>query len=49
VKSTDRPMTFAQLAEFVPWRMRMSHIYQPLLIKALVDSSGRHRNNYGTR
>lgn len=33
-------MTFKQLLSFVTTRMRMSHIYQPLLIRALVDAGG---------
>ncbi len=33
-------MTFNQLLEFLTKRMRMSHIYQPLLIRALVDAGG---------
>ena len=33
-------MTFDQLLEFLTTRMRMSHIYQPLLIRALVDARG---------
>ena len=33
-------MTFADLLAFVTERMRMSHIYQPLLIRALVEAGG---------
>jgi ATP adenylyltransferase len=33
-------MTFAELRDFVASTMRMSHIYQPLLIKSLIDSGG---------
>ncbi len=33
-------MTFDQLLEFLTKRMRMSHIYQPLLIRALVEAGG---------
>ena len=33
-------MTHAELLEFVRQRMRMSHVYQPLLIRALVDAGG---------
>ncbi len=33
-------MTFEGLLEFLEHRMSMSHIYQPLLIRALVDSGG---------
>ena len=33
-------MTFDDLAGFIEHKMRMSHIYQPLLIKTLVESGG---------
>src|SRR5512145_1248185 len=33
-------MRFPDLLAFVTTRMRMSHIYQPLLIRALVDAGG---------
>jgi ATP adenylyltransferase len=33
-------MTFEDLLDFLENRMSMSHIYQPLLIRALVDSGG---------
>jgi len=33
-------MTFDDLADFIEHKMRMSHIYQPLLIKTLVESGG---------
>jgi ATP adenylyltransferase len=33
-------MTFEDLLDFLEHRMSMSHIYQPLLIRALVDSGG---------
>jgi len=33
-------MTFANLIDFIKNRMSMSHIYQPLLIKSLVESGG---------
>ena len=33
-------MTFEQLADFIENRMRLSHIYQPLLIKSLVEAGG---------
>jgi 5-methylcytosine-specific restriction endonuclease McrA len=33
-------MTFEQLREFLLNRMKMSHIYQPLLIRSLVESGG---------
>lgn len=35
-----KPMTFDHLVSFVSERRRMSHIYQPLLIKSLVNSNG---------
>ena len=33
-------MTFKELQDFIENKMRMSHIYQPLLIKTLVESEG---------
>ena len=33
-------MTFKQLQDFLENKMRMSHIYQPLLIKTLIESDG---------
>lgn len=33
-------MTFEELSDFIEKRMKMSHIYQPLLIKALIDAGG---------
>ena len=33
-------MTFEELKDFVSRRMRMSHVYQPLLIKTLVAAGG---------
>lgn len=33
-------MTFAVLKEFLESKMRLSHIYQPLLIKSLIESGG---------
>jgi ATP adenylyltransferase len=33
-------MTFDELLNFLTTKMRMSHIYQPLLIRALVDAGG---------
>jgi ATP adenylyltransferase len=33
-------MTFEELVDFIEHRMRMSHIYQPLLIRTLVDPGG---------
>jgi diadenosine tetraphosphate (Ap4A) HIT family hydrolase len=33
-------MTFTELCDFVANRMRMSHIYQPLLIRCLVNAGG---------
>lgn len=36
----SQPMAFAQLKDFLVVRMKMSHIYQPLLIRSLVESGG---------
>ena len=33
-------MTFNELKEFLESKMRLSHIYQPLLVKSLIDSGG---------
>lgn len=33
-------LTFDELVDFIEHRMRMSHIYQPLLIRTLVDTGG---------
>jgi len=33
-------MTFKELQDFIENKMRMSHIYQPLLIKNLVEAEG---------
>jgi len=33
-------VTFEELAEFIEHKMRMSHVYQPLFIKALVAAGG---------
>ena len=33
-------MTFEQIREFITKEMRLSHIYQPLLIRSLVESGG---------
>lgn len=33
-------MTFEQLVDFLSSKMKMSHIYQPLLIRSLVDAGG---------
>ena len=34
------PITVPELVEFIEQKMRMSHIYQPLLIQTLVESGG---------
>ena len=34
------PMNSAELQDFVDNRMRMSHVYQPLLIRCLLDAGG---------
>jgi hypothetical protein len=33
-------MTFEELVDFIEHKMRMSHVYQPLLIKSLVEAGG---------
>lgn len=33
-------MTYEQLVDFISSKMKMSHIYQPLLIRSLVDAGG---------
>jgi diadenosine tetraphosphate (Ap4A) HIT family hydrolase len=33
-------MTFEELVDFIENKMRMSHVYQPLLIKSLVEAGG---------
>ena len=33
-------LSFEELRDFITSRMRLSHIYQPLLIKTLVESGG---------
>ena len=33
-------MTFDTLCDFLKTQMRMSHIYQPLLIKSLIECDG---------
>jgi hypothetical protein len=33
-------MTYEELADFIEHRMSMSHIYQPLLIRTLIDAGG---------
>jgi len=33
-------VTFEELIEFVEKKMSMSHIYQPLMIRSLVDAGG---------
>jgi len=37
---TSKRLTFDDLVDFIDHRMRMSHIYQPLLIRTLVDTGG---------
>ena len=34
------PISVPELVEFIEQKMRMSHIYQPLLIQTLVESGG---------
>jgi ATP adenylyltransferase len=38
--SGEDPMTFEELADFIENKMKMSHVYQPLLIKSLVEAGG---------
>ena len=33
-------MTYEELIDFIETRMQMSHIYQPVLIRALIDAGG---------
>lgn len=33
-------MKFEELREFLTSKMRLSHVYQPVLIKALIESGG---------
>ena len=33
-------MTLTELLEFIESKMSMSHVYQPVLIRALVDAGG---------
>ena len=37
---TNPRLTVAELVDFIENKMRMSHIYQPLLIQSLVESGG---------
>ena len=37
---TNPSLTVAELVDFIENKMRMSHIYQPLLIQSLVESGG---------
>lgn len=37
---TNAAMTFEELLDFLQSRMRLSHVYQPLLIKSLVEAGG---------
>ena len=39
-ESNRKRMTIEGLREFLELKMRLSHIYQPLLIMALVDAGG---------
>jgi len=40
--NTDYPlaMNFSELKDFIDTKMKMSHVYQPLLIRLLVESGG---------
>jgi hypothetical protein len=33
-------MTFEELRDFLMTKMKLSHIYQPLLVKTLIESGG---------
>jgi ATP adenylyltransferase len=33
-------MTYEELVDFLEHKMTMSHVYQPLLVRALVDAGG---------
>lgn len=33
-------MIFEELVDFLEKRMRLSHVYQPLMIRSLVDAGG---------
>ena len=39
-KKKQAPMTFEELKDFIAKTMRLSHIYQPLMIRALIDAGG---------
>ncbi|SEA17398.1 hypothetical protein SAMN05660420_01478 [Desulfuromusa kysingii] len=39
-------MTYEELEEFISNKMTMSHIYQPLLIRSLVESGGEGVKNF---
>ena len=36
-----KPMTYDELVDFIEHRMTMSHVYQPVLIRSLVDAGGK--------
>jgi hypothetical protein len=37
---TPEPSAFRQLAEFITKKMRMSHLYQPLMLRTLIKKGG---------
>jgi ATP adenylyltransferase len=37
---TNQPSAFEQLRAFISQRMRMSHLYQPLMLKSLIEKGG---------
>ncbi len=39
-------MTFEELVDFIENKMRMSHVYQPLLIKSLVEAGSKKINGH---
>ena len=36
----QRPTAFEQLKEFLTKQMRMSHLYQPLMLRTLIEKGG---------
>jgi hypothetical protein len=41
-------MTFDDLEDFINHRMRMSHIYQPVMLKVLLEGGGKRAFGYIT-
>src|SRR5215470_14059229 len=40
MRTAANDMTYEQLIDFLENKMSMSHVYQPLLVRALVDTGG---------